>query len=183
MIRTALVSSALVTTLLAHAAGPMQAMSQATARPQGWDGRTHGDSAAADYDRLFSLDRVHELHIVMSADNQRRMQEDLASVVPMAGLMGRGRAGTPPPTSSQPGAGGPPGPGVLGRGWSPTTGDPEYVPVTVRHDGRVWTQVGMRYKGSFSLMMGTITGRGKMSVRWNFDRTEDTHPEVATPSF
>ena len=34
VIRTALVSSALVTTLLAHSGGPMQAMSQATARPQ-----------------------------------------------------------------------------------------------------------------------------------------------------
>ena len=158
MIRTALVSSALVTTLLAHSGGPMQAMSQATAGPQGWDSRTHGDGAAADYDRLFSLDRVHELHIVISSDNQRRMQEDLASVVPIAGMIGRGRGGTPPQTSPQPDAGGTPGPGILGRGWNLTTRDPEYVPVTVRHDGRVWTQVGMRYKGNFSLMMGTITG-------------------------
>ena len=39
----------------------------------------------------------------------------------------------------------------------------------------------MRYKGNFSLMMGTPDG--KLSFRLNFDRFEDAHPEIANQRF
>jgi hypothetical protein len=156
----------------------VQARSQAAARPQGWDARTHGDRSAADYG-LFDLDRVHDVHIVIPADDYRRMQDDLVEVVPMRGFMGRGRAGAAPPAGNQPNAGAPPGGGPFAGGWQLTTRDPEYVPVTVRHDGREWTRVGLRYKGNFSLMMSAIAASRKISFRLNFDRYEDTSPEVA----
>ena len=173
-------------------AGDVQARSQAVARPQEWDARTHGDRAAPDYG-LFALDRVHDLHIVITADNYRRMQEDLVGVVPILGFMGRGRAGAAPPAGNRPNAGAPQfdGPaaaavqvaGLVAGGFPLTARDPEYVPVTVRHDGREWTNVGLRYKGSFSLMMSAIMAGGKISFRLNFDRYEDTHPEIANQRF
>jgi hypothetical protein len=157
-------------------ANDVQGRSQAVARPKGWDARTHSDGAAPDYG-LFALERVHDLQIVITADNYRRMQEDLFEVVPILGL-GRGRAGAAPPAGKQPNAGGP-----QGRGGGLTARDPTYVPVTVRHDGREWTNVGMRYKGNFSLMMSAIMSSGKISFRLNFDRYEDTRPEVANQRF
>ena len=163
------------TALQLHACGA-RAWSQAAARPQGWDARTHGDRAAPDYG-LFALDRVHDVHIVISADNYRRMQDDLGGVVPMLGMM-RGLARGDSPAGNRPNAGAPPG-----RGGGLTARDPEYVPVTVRHDGHEWAQVGMRYKGNYSLMMSAIAGGGKISFRLNFDRYEDTHPEVANQRF
>jgi hypothetical protein len=153
-------------------------LTQGPARPQGWDSLTHGDRAAPDYARLFALDRVHELSIQVSAEDFRRMQDDLVSVVPMLQFArDAGRGVMPPP------GGGPPGGGVLGRGWNLTTRDPAYVPVTVRHDGRAWTRVGMRYKGNFSLMMSAMMSTRKISFRLNFDHYEDAHPDVANQRF
>ena len=51
--------------------------------------------------------------------------------------------------------------------------------VTTGASGPRWDAI----QGQFSLMMGTITGSGKMSFRLNFDRYEDTHPEVANQRF
>ncbi len=56
---------------------------------------------------------------------------------------------------------------VMRGGGAPslTSRDPMYVPVTVRHEGRVWTHVGMRYKGNSSLMMSNMSGSGKVPFR------------------
>jgi spore coat protein H len=69
--------------------------------------------------------------------------------------------------------------GPFGKGGGLTSRDRCYFPVTVRHDGHAWTHVGMRDKGNFSLMMGSFSPDGKLSFRLNFDRFEDTHPEIA----
>jgi hypothetical protein len=64
-----------------------------------------------------------------------------------------------------------------------TARDPIYVPVTVTHEGRVWTQVGMRYKGNSSLMMSNATGNGKVPFRLDFDRYEDEVPATRNQRF
>lgn len=58
------------------------------ARPAGWDEASHGSRTRPDYERVFSLDRVHELHITIASDRYRAMQDDLRTVLP--GGMGRG---------------------------------------------------------------------------------------------
>ena len=83
----------------------------------------------------------------------------------VAGLPGRGAG---------PGLGGPLA--MIGR-------DPVYVPVTVQHDGRAWTHVGMRYKGNSSLMMASVGGDGKIPFRLDFDRYEDEFPEIRNQRF
>jgi len=77
------------------------------------------------------------------------------------------------------------GRGGLGRGGAPslTTRDPIYVPVTVVHDGRIWTQVGMRYKGNSSLVASNASGNGKIPFRLHFDRYEDEAPAIRNQRF
>jgi len=55
-------------------------VAQQTPRPAGWNAATHGSNAKPDYNRLFSLDRVHELHITIAGHYFRAMQEDLRTI-------------------------------------------------------------------------------------------------------
>ena len=226
------------------------------ARPAGWNAATHGENGRPDYQRLFGMDTVHELRIVIAPDRFRAMQDDLHSLAPSltqgfgagAGApAGGGGRGFGFPVPGQPGgqaaleqfakfsemmtaacsqkaasascsANGMegrctelgPGPMLclpaevgdmvagLGRGGAaPLIGgqlfgggplsmisrDPVYVPVTVQHDGRVWTHVGMRYKGNSSLMMAGIGGNGKMPFRLDFDRYDEEFPEIEGQRF
>ena len=228
-----------------------------TSRPAGWSEATHGQNGRPDYQRLFGMDTVHELRIVIAPDRFRAMQEDLKSLAPalpqgfggggLGAERGGGRDGFGVPAAGQPdfqklveqaaafaeGAAAAcsgkaanascsangmegrctelgPGPlmcfpaGVgdmvagLGRGGagpdvgagfgvggrlSMMTRDPVYAPVTVQHDGRVWSQVDMRYKGNSSLMMAGIGGSGKIPFRLDFDRYEDENPETRNQRF
>src|SRR6188474_1681301 len=64
-------------------------IAQQAPRPAGWDETSHGSRTRPDYQRVFSLDQVHELHITIAPDRFRAMQEDLRSVLPGGGF-GRG---------------------------------------------------------------------------------------------
>ena len=62
-----------------------------------------------------------------------------------------------------------------------STQDPIYVPVTVQYNGNTWWNVGFRYKGQSSLF-GT-RNKNKLPFRLNFDRFEDTYPEIMDQCF
>jgi hypothetical protein len=132
---------------------------------------THSNDAAPDYERLFAMDRVHELHIRIAPDDFEAMRADLAIIGP-GGPGGPGRPGGP---------GGFPAFG--GQAPDLTARDPIYVPVTVSHDGHVWSGVGMRYKGNSSLMTARMSGNGKVPFRLDFDRYEDDMPEIRNQRF
>jgi hypothetical protein len=204
---------------------PSMTMSaQDSPRPAGWNEATHGNRAKPEYQRLFSMDRVHELHIEIAADRFRAMQADLATVTPF-GI----RRGGPALVLPRPGGGAQPmeafleaaaaactekraaaactangidgqctalppggplrcmpaGLGNMAQGAAPalTTREPMYVPVTVRHDGRVWTQVGMRYKGNSSLMSAVAGKAGKVPFRLDFDQYENEFPAIRNQRF
>ena len=78
-----------------------------------------------------------------------------------------------------------PGFGGMGRGGAPQliSRDPIYVPVTVVHEGRTWTLVGMRYKGNSSLASANTSGNGKVPFRLDFDRYENEAPETRNQRF
>ena len=107
-------------------------------RPGGWSPATHGNQARPDYARLFALDRVHELRISIDAATFCAMREDLKSVMPFGPA---GPAAAPPACAGAAAA----ATGPAGKGGGLTSRDPSYFPVTVTHDGRAWTRVGMRY--------------------------------------
>lgn len=96
----------------------------------------------------------------------------------IAGFLGRGGA------RGAGGFGGFAGAGGFGN-FNPDemTRDPIYVPVSVRHDGQVWSGVGMRYKGNSSLMMASMSQGGKVPFRLDFDRYEDDMPETRNQRF
>ena len=227
--------------LVPPAPAPLLAgLPQAERRPAGWEESTHGQRAA-DYGRVFAVDRVHELRIVIPPASFAAMQDDLRTITPLGGGMrgfgpggppGRGglagRGGLPPflepfaaacsekeagaacsaegvtgrcnafppvgfgaagpasrvcmatePAAFGPGRGLPGGGGALKM----IARDPMYVPVSVEYDGRVWTRVGMRYKGNSSLAMGSMSGNGKIPFRLDFDRYEDEYPETRNQRF
>jgi spore coat protein H len=149
-----------------------------TARPAGWVESTHGKQVAPDYGRLFAMDKVHELSITIAPDRFRQMKADLETVVPVMPFgppsQPGGRGGFGPPSAGGRQGGGPP---------SLTTRDPLYVPVTVAHDRRVWTHVGMRFKGNSSLMATNVSGNGKIPFRLDFDRYEAEFPEIRNQRF
>jgi spore coat protein H len=149
-----------------------------TARPAGWVESTHGRQVAPDYGRLFAMDKVHELSITIAPDRFRQMKADLETVVPVMPFgppsQPGGRGGFGPPSAGGRQGGGPP---------SLTTRDPLYVPVTVAHDRRVWTHVGMRFKGNSSLMATNVSGNGKIPFRLDFDRYEAEFPEIRNQRF
>lgn len=175
-------------------------VAQQATRPAGWDETSHGSRTRPDHERVFSLDRVHDLNITITPDRFSAMQEDLRTVLP-AGFgrggpfPGAGRGGPGAPGGDNPPAGFdngfpdiPGGPGGFARGrgrGAPnlTTRDPMYVPVTVTYGGRTWTQVGMRYKGNSSLMAANTSGSGKIPFRLDFDRYEDEQPAIRNQRF
>lgn len=144
----------------------------AITRPPGWQATSHERGAMPDYARLFADDRVHRIDIELSAESKQAMYDDLEMLLGDDSEMG-----------------GAPFPGWGGMGEMPTDptdligGDPIYVPVTVKHDGRVWTQVGMRFKGNSSLASAWRSGVRKIGFRLDFDRYEMEHPETTDQRF
>ena len=136
--------------------------------PAGWTEASHGDAAAPDYDRVFAMDRVHEITIVVPTNDFEAMQADLRDIVSQGrggGIGGRGRAmnnGMPASLISR---------------------DPMYVPVTVLSEGQAWSHVGMRYKGNSSLMVSRMSDNGKVPFRLDFDRYEEDVPEIQNQRF
>ncbi|MDD9947460.1 MAG: CotH kinase family protein [Myxococcales bacterium] len=143
-------------------------------RPEGWQEASHARGATPDYARLFADDRVHRIDITMSQESQQAMHDDLAMLLGEPGsFTGFPRRPARRPSGDSNGAG---ATDLVG-------GDPVYVPVTVRYDGGVWTQVGMRYKGNSSLAAAWRTGVLKIGFRLDFDRYEDEHPETLDQRF
>lgn len=72
---------------------------------------------------------------------------------------------------------------VAGGAINLTTRDPIYVPVTVTHDGKAWTNVAMRYKGNSSLVSAASAGNGKVPFRLDFARNKKTDPTIDGQKF
>jgi hypothetical protein len=169
-------------------------------RPAGWSEATHGLRAVPDYELLFDADVVHSLEITISTSDYAAMQENLTSLLADTPLgPGGAGAGFPGMTTGDGGAAPPfPGGGLPapndgapdgGAGFGPRPSgaldllgeEPMYVPTETRHDGGVWTRVGMRYKGNSSL--ASSGGRGKLPFRLDFDEYEDAFPEIENQRF
>ncbi len=71
--------------------------------------------------------------------------------------------------------------------WSmPMTGsarDPVYVPATVKFNNLTWWDVGIRYKGESTLSGPKMSRKHKYPFRLNFDKFEDTYPEIEDQRF
>jgi hypothetical protein len=76
---------------------PTVAFGQDAVRPPSWTDATHSNDADPDYDRLFAMDRVHQIHITITPGDFAAMREDLQTVIGGGFLgVGRGGQGGPP---------------------------------------------------------------------------------------
>jgi spore coat protein H len=88
--------------------------------------------------------------------------------------------GPMPPEGAQPGNR-PGGGGFGGGGLTPE--NPTWVPATVEFEGKLWTTVGVRYKGNSSLTSGWRSGTLKLPLKLDFDEFEDDYPEIDDQRF
>ena len=58
-----------------------------------------------------------------------------------------------------------------------------HVAVKFEYEGKAWHRVGMRFKGSTSLIAARDRNKDKMSFRLRFDKFEDIWPEVDNQRF
>ena len=86
--------------VLAFAANGPAPLAQDSERPADWSPASHGKNAVPDYERLFAMDRVHELRIRIAPEDFLAMRQDLATIGP-AGMpafgAARGSSSRPPP--------------------------------------------------------------------------------------
>lgn len=141
------------------------------ARPSHWHKDSHCSGEDGNYAKIFDALVVHRIDIEVSAANYQAQIDDLTSILGSPGMMGGG--GRP-----MGGGGGRPMGGGMDQGQ-----DPIWVPVTLRFDGREWTQVGMRYKGNSSLRSAWGRGVLKLAFRLSFDKYENDYPELDDQRF
>lgn len=122
--------------------------------PADWTDLTHGNNVEPDYETIFPQDQVNTLEIVLGSTNWKSIRTN------MKNLFGYdfGSISTPPngiPAS-----------------------EPDYVPVSVKFNGKEWYKVGFRLKGNSTLGSSWRNGIYKLPFRLNFDRFEDTYPQL-----
>ena len=138
---------------------------------------SHSSSAEPDYSVVFPDDRVNVMTIAITPENWRKMLDNMTE---LHGEFGGGATGGMP---AAPAARGNMQPGA-GRGMGGISDiDPVYVPANVLFEDKVWTDVGIRFKGQMSLGSTWREGSYKISFKLNFDKFEDENPAIKNQRF
>jgi hypothetical protein len=124
-----------------------------TTRPKGWTLESHCPGVAPNYSRVFDSHVVRRIDLEMAAEDFAQMQLDLKKIQAQAS-------------------------GDLDG--IPT---PMWVSVKVTYDNRVWTKVGMRWKGHASLTGAMSANIDKLSFFLDFDKAEEASPELINQRF
>lgn len=124
-------------------------------RPDFWTRASHCRGVTPDYGEVFDDQVVHIFEISLSPEDHQSTLDDMDD---------KYSGGSPSADLDD----------------SPK---PIWVPVTVRYDGKKWTEVGMRYKGHSSLKAAWQSGVRKLSFILDFDRFEDDHPDLRNQRF
>ncbi|MEQ1586910.1 MAG: CotH kinase family protein [Cyclobacteriaceae bacterium] len=125
-----------------------------------WTEATHGNGADPNYEVVFPMQQINTLELVMTKENWSSIQSNLTS------LFGFGF-----------GAGGQQTPGVF------PAAEPDYVPVSMKFNGKEWYKVGFRLKGNSTLRNSWRNGIYKLPFRLNIDRYEDDYPQIQNQRF
>lgn len=127
-----------------------------------WATQSHGDSQSPLYDTVFPQEKVNQLEITMTAKQWESVQANMKSIYGNAfGAKGTGTGG-----------------GDL-DGYA----DPDYIPVTVKYNGKKWLFAGFRLKGNSSLSSAWSSGNYKLPFRLNMDTFEDAHTSIKNQRF
>lgn len=136
-----------------------------------WTTESHSNDADPNYDLVFPQNQVNTLEITMTAADWTAIKADMQTKSGTA--FGAGRGMTP---GGNPPGGVPGGNGAGGLDIIP--GDPIYVATTLKFNGKVWNNVGLRLKGNSSLSSIWRAGIYKLPFRLKMDEYEDKYPEI-----
>lgn len=178
-----------------------------------WTDATHSKKADADYDFVFDRSTVLRVDIAIASADYAAMNEELDTLLAdMGGGPGEGGADPREAmdacvgleagdactvavdgvdTAGSCAEAGPRGElmcvtdggGAGGGELSFTSADPSYFPANITVDGTTWCHAGMRYKGNSTLQQAYQEGSAKLPFRVDFDRFEDTWPEIDDQGF
>jgi spore coat protein CotH len=143
---------------------------------------SHSSSADPDYSVVFPDDEVNAMTITITPENWQKMLDNMTELY---GEFGGSTTGGMP---AEPGARGDvqggrqPG-GDRGMGGISGDIDPVYVPADVSFEDKIWTDVGIRFKGQMSLGSTWKEGSYKISFKLNFDKFEDENLAVENQRF
>jgi hypothetical protein len=157
-----LVVAVLLTLLVACGLPPEEPGAPEVPRPPGWSDATHGPRRLPAYDLALPQGRVARFDLAIAPADWAAMQADTTQLF---GKFGAGGFSLPR------------------DGVDFTPRRPLYVPATLKVDGETWTNVGVRYRGNYSLAQGWRDGRGKISVNLDFDELEDRVPAIENQRF
>jgi spore coat protein H len=139
-----------------------------------WTEATHGNDTEPNYGEVFAQDKLNTLEIKMTTADWTAIRTDMTT---KAGYdFGKRTTGG---TGGQPPVGG----GGGGGGLDIIPGDPIYVPVSLKYNGKEWYKVGFRLKGNSSLSQAWGAGIYKLPFKLQFDEYEDKFPEVENQRF
>ncbi len=160
-------------------------------RPAGWDDYSHSNNTDPDYVVVFPETAVNTISITISPENWAAMQADMTTLYGEFGVRGtdsirppgNGQGGQPPVGGDRPAPGGQPGGGGINVDDMFPDQNPIWVNVDIAFNGQTWTNVGMRFKGNSSLSGTWGEGSLKLPFRLDFDKFEDTYPEIDNQRF
>lgn len=125
-------------------------------RPEGWTDKTHGDDVDPNYEIVFPQDQVNRIKITISREDWGAMQANMTDLL--------GAHGTRQQVDTKPES-------------------PIWIPATIEFNGLIWNNVGIRYKGSSTLIKSWRSGTLKIPLRFNFDKFEDKYPDIKNQRF
>lgn len=153
-----------------------------------WTDETHGNKVAPNYDVVFPQDKINSIEITLTAENWSAIRTDMISKAGNDfGMGGNGQGGVQQPGGNGGqlpvgGGNGQPG-GNGGGGLDIIPGDPIYVPVSFKYNGKEWYKVGFRLKGNSSLSQAWSQGIYKLPFKLQFDEFEEDYPEIKNQRF
>lgn len=127
-----------------------------------WTFASHGN-VAPDYTTVFPDDQVNSIEITMTAAQWTAIKTNMKTLY--GNDFGTGGQGGMPP------------------GAGSTTGEPNYIDVTLKFRNKTWKNVGFRLKGNSTLRTAWSSGNYKLPFRLNFDEFEDKYPAITNQHF
>lgn len=124
-----------------------------------WTDATHGNDAEPDYEVVFPQDQVNRINITLTAADWQTIQTNMQTLFGYAFGAGGGQGGGFPDSET------------------------DYVAVSVTMNDTEWYKAGFRLKGNSTLAQTWASGIYKLPFRLNFDKFEDTYPEIKNQRF
>lgn len=133
-----------------------------------WTTDSHSNDVSPNYDEIFAQNKINTLEITLSKAQWDSIKVDMKTRSGKDfGVGGMGGGGF----------------GGMGGGLDLIPGDPIYMPVSVKYNGKEWYKVGFRLKGNSSLSQSWSAGNYKLPFKIQFDEFEDKYPALKNQRF